>query len=159
MVESTSSTITNVDKKSLDKLKSNIKKEGATIILYHWNNCGHCHRFMPIWDQLKSSLKNSYNFYDIEYSKMQEAPSIFGKINSFPTIRMYLTNGKLNYDGNRDVDSMSRFIKSHIPDKKSSSKPKSEKPKSAKPKTEKPKSAKPKTEKSNIKKIFKGWFK
>jgi len=159
MVESTSSTITKVDKKSLDKLKSNIKKEGATIILYHWHNCGHCHRFMPIWDELKTSLKNSYNFYDIEYSKMQEAPSVFGKINSFPTIRMYLTNGKLNYDGNRDVDSMSRFIKSHIPDKKSSSKPKSEKPKTEKPKTEKPKSAKPKTEKSNIKKIFKGWFK
>ena len=130
MTETSSSTITKVDKKSLDKLKSNIKKEGATIILYHWHNCGHCNRFMPVWEQLKSMLRNSYNFYDIEYSKMQEAPSVFGNIQSFPTIRMYLTNGKLNYDGSRDIDSMSKFIKSNIPEKsisksKSISKPKS----------------------------------
>ena len=121
MTEKSSSTIEKVDKKSLDNLKSNIKKRGATIILYHWNNCGHCHRFMPIWDELKSMLKNAYNFHDIEYSKMQEAPAAFGNIQSFPTIRMYLTNGKINYEGNRDINSLSSFIKSNVPDLKSSS--------------------------------------
>ena len=125
MAEKTSSTIEKVDKKSLDKLQSNIKKNGATIILYHWSNCGHCHRFMPVWDQLKSMFRNSYNFHDIEYSKMQEAPSVFGNIHSFPTIRMYLTNGKINYEGNRDLNSLSSFIKSNVPDLKSSSHSKS----------------------------------
>lgn len=119
MPDSSSSTITNVDKKSLNKLQSDIKKDGATIILYHWNNCGHCHRFMPNWHQLKSMFGNLYNFYDIEYSKMQEAPNTFGNIHSFPTIRMYLTNGKINYDGSRDVETLSKFIKSNVPPKKS----------------------------------------
>jgi len=121
MTEKTSSTIEKVDKKSLDKLQSNIKKNGATIILYHWSNCGHCHRFMPVWDQLKSIFRNVYNFYDIEYSKMQQAPEAFGNINSFPTIRMYLTNKKINYDGSRDLNTLSSFIKSNVPDLKSSS--------------------------------------
>ena len=119
MSGSSSSTITNVDKKSLNKLQSEIKKDGATIILYHWNNCGHCHRFMPNWYELKSMLGNLYNFYDIEYSKMQEAPTVFGNIQSFPTIRMYLTNDKINYDGSRDIATLSKFIKSNVPPKKS----------------------------------------
>jgi thiol-disulfide isomerase/thioredoxin len=133
---SSSSTITNVDKNSIDKLKSKIKKEGATIILYHWNSCGHCHRFMPDWNQLKSMYGNLYNFYDIEYSKMQEAPSTFGNIHSFPTIRMYLTNRKINYDGNRDISTLSNFIKSNVPPKKSLSQ-KSQKTPTLKTKTKK----------------------
>ena len=131
MTELSSSTITKVDKKSLDNLKKDIKQNGATIILYHWNNCGHCRTFMPIWDRLKSMFRNSYNFHDIEFSKMQEAPAVFGKIHSFPTIRMYLTDGKINYEGSRDLNVISNYIKSNIPERKVSSQPKSEiKPKS-----------------------------
>ena len=52
---------------------------------------------------------------------MREAPNVFGNIQSFPTIRMYLTNGKINYDGNRDLETLSSFIKSNVPSKKSKS--------------------------------------
>jgi hypothetical protein len=52
---------------------------------------------------------------------MQQAPEVFGNINSFPTIRMYLTNKKINYDGSRDLNTLSSFIKSNVPDLKSSS--------------------------------------
>lgn len=124
---STSSTITNVDKSSLDKLKSDIKNNGGTIILYHWNRCGHCLSFMPVWQQLRNTLNDRYRFYDIELETLQKAPTEFGNIHSFPTIRMYSTNGKINYDGNRDISSLSSFIKKNIPKSLSPSPSKSEK--------------------------------
>ena len=115
MAEKKTSTITNVDKSSLDKLKNDIKSNGGTIILYHWNRCGHCLSFMPVWQQLRNMLNDRYRFYDIELETLQKAPAEFGNINSFPTIRMYSTNGKINYDGNRDISSISSFIKENIP--------------------------------------------
>ena len=115
MAEKKTSTITNVDKNSLDKLKSDIKSNGGTIILYHWNRCGHCLSFMPVWQQLRNMLNDRYRFYDIELETLQKAPAEFGNIHSFPTIRMYSTNGKINYDGNRDISSISSFIKENIP--------------------------------------------
>ena len=114
MAEKKTSTITIVDKNSLDKLKSDIKSNGGTIILYHWNRCGHCLSFMPVWQQLRNMLNDRYRFYDIELETLQKAPAEFGNINSFPTIRMYSTNGKINYDGNRDISSISSFIKENI---------------------------------------------
>ena len=131
MATSESSEIKKVDKVSLDKLKSNIKKNGSTIILYHWNRCGHCISFMPVWQQLKQMLADRYNFYDIELQTMQQAPYAFNSINSFPTIRMYLTNGKITYDGSRDLNSISSFIKEKIPPSPKSSSPKSSSPKSS----------------------------
>ena len=149
MAENKSSTITSVDKKSLDKIKSDIKENGATIILYHWNKCGHCISFMPVWDRLKSMLNDTYNFYDIEYSKMQEAPNVFGNIHSFPTIRMYLTDGKINYNGSRDLATLTNYIKTNLPaTSKSSSSSKSKSSSSSKsksplrPKVQKPKKLK-----------------
>jgi thioredoxin-like negative regulator of GroEL len=117
--KTSSSTITKVDKNTLDNLKKEIKSNGGTIILYHWNRCGHCLNFMPIWEQLRNRLNDSYRFYDIELDVLQKAPLEFGNINSFPTIRMYSTNGKINYDGHRDISSLSSFIKENIPKTKS----------------------------------------
>jgi hypothetical protein len=79
---------------------------------------------MPVWQQLRNMLNDRYRFYDIELETLQKAPAEFGNINSFPTIRMYSTNGKINYDGNRDISSISSFIKENIP--KSLSPPKSQ---------------------------------
>lgn len=161
--KTSSSTITKVDKNSLDNLKKEIKSNGGTIILYHWNRCGHCLNFMPIWEQLRNRLNDSYRFYDIELDVLQKAPLEFGNINSFPTIRMYSTNGKINYDGHRDISSLSSFIKENIPKTKSlsPSKPQEKPPKkpqekpSSKPQEKPAKKPAKKTPYNPIKKLLK----
>jgi len=71
---------------------------------------------------------------------MQQAQGAFNSINAFPTIRMYLTDGKITYDGSRDLNSISSFIKEKIPPSPKSSSPKSSSPKSSSPKSSSPKS-------------------
>jgi thiol-disulfide isomerase/thioredoxin len=101
--------ITKVDNQNIEKLKDKIRRNGA-IILYHWNNCGHCHRLMPIWDNLINRYADR-QFYQIEFNYMQKAPHEFGRINSFPHITAYKPNGeKTSYNGSRDIQSLSDFI-------------------------------------------------
>jgi thioredoxin-like negative regulator of GroEL len=122
-----SETITNVDNKNLETLKNKIRHNGA-IILYHWNSCGHCNRLMPIWEDLTHRFGDR-QFYQIELNYMQQAPHEFGHINSFPHITAYKTNGeKTSYNGSRDIESLSEFIKTKsnpIPSKSALSKKKS----------------------------------
>jgi len=47
------SEITKVDDKHIEELKKDLTKNGG-IVLYHWNNCGHCRNFMPTWDRITS---------------------------------------------------------------------------------------------------------
>ena len=108
-----SENITKVDSNSIEKLKDKIKQNGA-IILYHWNNCGHCQRLMPVWYDLINKFADR-QFYQIELNYMQRAPHEFKRITSFPHITAYdtITGNKVDYDGHRDLESLSSFVKSN----------------------------------------------
>jgi hypothetical protein len=132
------SEITKVDDKHIKELKKDLTQKGG-IILYHWNSCGHCRNFMPVWDRVTSFLHN-YPSYKIEYDYMSQAPRYFGHITSFPRIVAYFNGEKHEYEGSRDPDSLTEFIKKTIPTTPSSS---SSAVKQTKPKTvKKPKATK-----------------
>ena len=143
--------ITKVDDKSLNSLINDISSHGC-IILYHWDNCGYCRNFMPIWDILKDKYGHMKQFYEIELTTIKQAPTFFKSINSFPTIVAYLGNGseKVKFENTRNMENLSSFIEKHVPDySKSESKPKSKpKPKpNPKPKSKPKSKPKPKTKK------------
>jgi thiol-disulfide isomerase/thioredoxin len=115
-----SSSIVNVDKENISKLKDNINHNGA-VILYYWNSCGHCHRLMPIWNELLDKYNNR-QFYQIELDYMQQAPNEFRRITSFPHITAYYNGNKVIYDGDRNINSLSSFIEKYLPVLKKSSK-------------------------------------
>jgi len=105
--------ITKVDDKHVEHLKKDLTKNGG-IVLYHWSNCGHCRSFMPVWDHV-TKLLQSYPSYKIEYDYMAQAPRYFGHITSFPRIVAYFNGQKYEYEGSRDPDSLTQFIKNKIP--------------------------------------------
>uniref|UniRef100_A0A6C0LG02 Thioredoxin domain-containing protein n=1 Tax=viral metagenome TaxID=1070528 RepID=A0A6C0LG02_9ZZZZ len=107
-----SEAITKVDNENLEKLKDKIRANGA-VILYHWNSCGHCNRLMPVWADLINRFADR-QFYQIELNYMQQAPHEFGRINSFPHITAYRDGEKINYNGSRDLESLSTFVKSNL---------------------------------------------
>jgi thiol-disulfide isomerase/thioredoxin len=142
--------ITKVDDKSLNVLTNDISSHGC-IILYHWDNCGYCRNFMPIWDILKDKYGHIKQFYEIEFSTIRQAPEVFKSIKSYPTIVAYVGNGseKVKFEDTRNMENLSSFIEKHVPDyNKSESKSKSEPKTKSKPKSEPKTKSKPKTKKN-----------
>lgn len=134
------SEITKVDDKHVEDLKKTLTRNGG-IVLYHWSSCGHCRNFMPTWDRVTGFMRN-YPSYKIEYDYMSQAPRYFGHITSFPRIVAYYNGQKHEYEGSRDPDSLSEFIKKTIPSSSSQKAPKAKKEPKAKKAAKKPKTAK-----------------
>jgi thiol-disulfide isomerase/thioredoxin len=109
--------INKVDSKSLNTVMKDISSHGC-ILLYHWNDCGHCRNFMPTWDKLKEKYGNIKQFYEIELSTIRQAPDVFKSISGFPTIVAYVGNGsnKVRFQNSRDEKSVSQFIEANVPD-------------------------------------------
>jgi thiol-disulfide isomerase/thioredoxin len=109
--------INKVDNKSLNKVIDDISSHGC-ILLYHWNNCGHCQSFMPVWDILKKKYGNMKQFYEIELSTIRQAPEVFKSITGYPTIVAYVGNGsnKVRFENSRDEATISKFIEENVPD-------------------------------------------
>jgi hypothetical protein len=90
-------------------------------------NCGHCVNMKEAWDALENSddIKN----YDIAIIEVHEGAtnnitSPSGKIDQgLPTIRAVKLNGKKwkEYEGDRSVEDMVKFIKDNFNDKKTMS--------------------------------------
>ena len=65
------------------------KNNDRVIIVYHWNNCGHCRSFMPIlYDLLNTEqeLANKANIFEVEYSDFKFLPNELTNVSAFPSI-------------------------------------------------------------------------
>jgi|SaaInlStandDraft_4_1057021.scaffolds.fasta_scaffold10145_4 thiol-disulfide isomerase/thioredoxin len=74
------------------------------IELYHADWCGHCKRFIPIWEGMKKEFGGKgISFADFEHSKNE---SIMKKknIHSFPTIHFKYGEYGATYSGPRNPD-------------------------------------------------------
>lgn len=109
--------INKVDEKSLSTIKDDISSHGC-ILLYHWKDCGHCRSFMSTWDDLKEKYGNLKQFYEIELSTIRKAPEVFKSITGFPTIVAYVGDGskKIRFEKSRDINTVSEFIETNVPD-------------------------------------------
>ena len=82
----------------------------ASCNYYYMEQCGHCKRFLPEWDQFVQTYTGPVKLRKIE---MNEAGSDLEKYNiqGFPTILFIDENGKAkDYDGPRTSDALNQFI-------------------------------------------------
>lgn len=79
--------------------------DNTTITLYHANWCGHCRRFLPVWEDLKREL-DKIGIEHREYEEGQNPEMIKeANISGFPTLR--INKGKeYDYKGPRTVDAI-----------------------------------------------------
>ena len=111
------------DSEKYDKLIETM----PAFVKIHSPNCGHCVNMKEAWDALENSddIKN----YDIAIVEVHEGASNninspSGKIDQgLPTIRAVKLNGKKwkEYEGDRSVEDMVKFIKDNFNDKKTMS--------------------------------------
>lgn len=109
-------------KKYLDlkKVEAKLKMTGGSgkpdLILFKADWCGHCQRFKPVWNQIKNSFnKVNYREFDADIDKtVIEKYNMSGyKISGYPTIMLKKGENMIEYNGERNQESIVNFIKSY----------------------------------------------
>lgn len=86
----------------------------ASCTYYYMNNCGHCKRFSPEWDDFVQSYNGPVRLKKIE---MNDASSDLEKYNiqGFPTILFLDEEGNSKfYEGPRTSDGLNKFISDNL---------------------------------------------
>jgi len=86
----------------------------ASCTYYYMNNCGHCKRFSPEWDDFVQSYNGPVRLKKIE---MSDAGSDLEKYNiqGFPTILFLDEEGNSKfYEGPRTSDGLNKFISDNL---------------------------------------------
>ncbi len=84
----------------------------SELMLFKADWCGHCKNFLPTWEKISKNtgLNVSFKIFDSDKNKKEIDEY---NISGFPTI-MYKVNDKLiEYNGDRDENSIKEFILSY----------------------------------------------
>lgn len=109
------------DKNQQSKIKDTKKTDTPSpdvvkFIVYHMQGCGHCHDIMSVkqsngstkFEEIQKIFASDprVQIIDFQYGRDKEA----SKYNSFPVVKIVKVDGDEEYNGPRDVQSMTRFI-------------------------------------------------
>jgi thiol-disulfide isomerase/thioredoxin len=86
-----------------------------TLYLFKADWCGHCNAFKNNWEELKKDkeLSNKINFITVDSNDKSKINQ--WKISGYPTIIFHKNESDaIEYNDNRDVNSIKKFINSHI---------------------------------------------
>jgi thiol-disulfide isomerase/thioredoxin len=82
------------------------------LMLFKADWCGHCKHFLPTWEKISKNTDLNVSFKIFDSDKNRKEIDEYN-ISGFPTI-MYKVNNKLiEYNGDRDENSIKEFILSY----------------------------------------------
>lgn len=107
---------TKINSRNYKKILENMKDK-FVVILYYWDNCGHCHELRPIWESSIKSLKkiDKFDICEVEYSNMHYLENDIKTMHAFPSIIVY--KNKNIYDEfkeNRTPENILAFLKKYV---------------------------------------------
>ena len=85
--------------------------EKPTFIIVKAEWCGHCKRFKSTWEDLEKEYNNKYNFIAYDADNDKEKIEKYN-IQGFPTIKFKKGDKIVEYQGSRDIESLSSMIES-----------------------------------------------
>ena len=102
-----------------------MKKKNVKVYLFWAEWCGHSNNFIPTWNKLKETKMDSINveFIDIkdDNEEFEDYTNKF-KITGFPTLVILNNNDYEIYNGERTVDSITKFINKFVENKENNKK-------------------------------------
>lgn len=106
-----------INSKITGGILSKQKDNDRVIIIYHWNNCGHCRTFMPIlYDLLHKyqNLSQMSNIFEVEYDNFKFLPDELRNVSAFPSI-VSIEKGKKKdeFSDQRTHENLAAFIESN----------------------------------------------
>lgn len=78
------------------------------LLLFSTEWCGYSQRFFPVWEQLRKVAP--VQMIKIDCDKEKSIAKSFG-IQGYPTIKLVVGKKIVDYNGNRDVNSILNFVK------------------------------------------------
>jgi protein disulfide-isomerase A6 len=82
------------------------EKKDVKVVLFFAPWCGHCKNVVPIWDVLGQKYRNVVK---IDCDSNPQVASEHG-VQGFPTIRAYVNNDFVEYNGDRSAQSLESFV-------------------------------------------------
>jgi hypothetical protein len=87
------------------------------LVFYFHPGCGHCHEFLPVWKKFVTSSETSLSFMDLSLLKCTtENRSLWADkgIWSFPSIFLYTSSKKIEFEGPRTQEGLEHFISENL---------------------------------------------
>jgi thiol-disulfide isomerase/thioredoxin len=75
--------------------KNYLGTPGMMLIFATW--CGHCHRFLPVFNQLQKQLGDDFPIMSIEHSELENDKALIQALDfkGYPTIKFFDQKGKI----------------------------------------------------------------
>lgn len=121
--ENTSEGLDVRSEKDIPTLNSMLNDDKMSMVLIYADWCGHCHRYIPTWNELEKTPGRKVNMAKVHYDMQEKIPALKdAKIQGYPSVVKVLPSGKLqeySVDGGemtnamqdmRDMDVMKREI-------------------------------------------------
>lgn len=84
------------------------------VQLFYAEQCGHCVRFKPEWNKLKTNIdklkKNGKDISYVEYESEQSDIMKKNNIRGYPTIRIKSGDNVVDYQGERNADAILKTL-------------------------------------------------
>ena len=96
---------------NLKKLDTLIKKKEPVLVLYYANWCHYCQDFKPEWNNLVKKCK--VDTAELESSDSHLSKETHHTVTSYPTLKLYVNGKTVNYDEQRSVANIEKFIKTN----------------------------------------------
>jgi len=83
-----------------------------SLVFFYMNGCGHCDKFMPTWEEVKSEYSGAITLTEKESASATSDIEKF-KIKGFPTILLVDSNNNKikEYNGDRSKSDVMKFLK------------------------------------------------
>lgn len=95
-------------------INTNITKKNPGMLFVFANWCGHCHKFMPIFNDLQKQLGSDFPLVSLEDIELKKNTKLSQNLNvqGFPTIKFFDQRGKIvsDYNKNRDKQTILEHI-------------------------------------------------
>jgi thiol-disulfide isomerase/thioredoxin len=100
-----------MQKKNIMSGGSNISSQNE-LMLFKADWCGHCKNFLPTWEKISKNTDLNVSFKIFDSDKNQREINEYN-VSGFPTIMFKVNDKLIEYNGDRDENSIKEFISSY----------------------------------------------
>ncbi len=89
-----------------------LTNQSAWFVMFYAPWCGHCHKLLPIWDELAMTVKGKLNIAKVDCTQNGKTCKK-NFVQGYPTLKLFLDGVSNDYDGDRQLYPLRDFALSY----------------------------------------------